>query len=59
MVFLAGRFLKVACKDCGNEATLFDRASTTVSCSICGSTLAEPSGGMADLTGCTVVEELK
>jgi len=55
---LAGRFLRVSCKDCGNEATIFDRASTTVSCSICGSTLAEPSGGMANLTGCTIVEEL-
>ncbi|MBI87880.1 MAG: 30S ribosomal protein S27e [Euryarchaeota archaeon] len=55
---MSGRFLRVSCRDCGNEATIFDRASTIVSCTICGSTLAEPSGGMADLTGCTVVEVL-
>jgi small subunit ribosomal protein S27e len=55
---LAGRFLKVSCRDCGNECTIFDRASTTISCSICGSTLAEPSSGMASLTGCTVLEVL-
>ncbi|HJM13347.1 MAG TPA: 30S ribosomal protein S27e [Candidatus Thalassarchaeaceae archaeon] len=55
---MTGRFLKVSCRDCGNESTIFDRASTTIACSICGSTLAEPSGGMANLTGCTVVEEL-
>ncbi|MBJ16782.1 MAG: 30S ribosomal protein S27e [Euryarchaeota archaeon] len=55
---MAGRFLRVSCKDCGNEATLFERAATIVACAICGSTLAEPSGGMADLTGCTVIEVL-
>jgi small subunit ribosomal protein S27e len=55
---LGGRFLKVSCRDCGNECTIFDRASTIIPCSICGSTLAEPSSGMANLTGCTVLEVL-
>ena len=55
---MAGRFLKVSCKDCGNEPTLFDRASSVIACAICGSTLAEPSGGMANLSGCTVIEVL-
>ena len=55
---MAGKFLKVSCKDCGSETTLFDRASTIVSCPICGSTLAVPGGGLANLTGCTLVEVL-
>ncbi len=55
---MSGRFLKVGCRDCGNESTIFDRASTLISCSVCGSTLAEPSGGKAKLTGCDVLEVL-
>lgn len=55
---MTGRFLKVSCRDCGNECTIFDRASTSISCAICGSTLAEPSGGKADLSGCTIIEVL-
>ena len=34
------KFVKVRCKDCENEQVLFDKASTTVSCHICGSKLA-------------------
>lgn len=43
------RFLKVQCPDCGAENIVFDRASTVVKCHICGTTLAEPSGGKAHL----------
>ena len=57
-MLVAGRFLKVGCRDCGHESTIFERASTAISCSICGSTLAEPSGGKANLSGCTVIEVL-
>ena len=49
-------FLKVSCKDCGNETIIFSRASSEISCSVCGSTLARPKGGKADLVGCRVVE---
>ena len=55
---MAGNFLKVSCKDCGSEVIIFDRPSSIVACAICGSTLAIPSGGMAKLSGCTVVEVL-
>jgi small subunit ribosomal protein S27e len=41
----ASRFIKVRCKDCENEQVLFNKASTVVSCHICGSKLAVPSGG--------------
>jgi len=41
------KFIKVRCKDCENEQVLFDKASTTVSCHICGAKLAIPNGGKA------------
>ena len=56
---MSGKFLKVSCRDCGNEAVLFDRAATLVSCSVCGSTLASPAGGKADLSGCTIRDALE
>ena len=52
-------FLKVSCRDCGNEMVIFKRASTTIACRVCGATLAQPAGGNAKLVGCTVVEALQ
>jgi len=43
------RFVRVRCKDCENEQVLFNKASTEVSCHICGSRLATPSGGKANI----------
>lgn len=43
------RFIKVRCKDCENEQVLFNKASTVVSCHICGSKLAIPNGGKANI----------
>ncbi|HEC89962.1 MAG TPA: 30S ribosomal protein S27e [Thermoplasmatales archaeon] len=45
------RFIRVRCKDCENEQIVFDRASTIVSCHICGSKLAIPRGGKAEIRG--------
>ena len=45
------KFIKVRCKDCENEQVLFDKAGTEVQCHICGSKLAEPSGGKARIKG--------
>ncbi len=45
------KFIKVRCNDCENEQVLFDKASTPVSCHICGSKLAVPSGGKAIIKG--------
>ena len=56
---MSGRFLRVNCRDCGHEASIFDRASTLVACSICGATLARPVGGKADLSGSTIEDVLK
>ncbi len=41
------RFLKVKCTDCENEQVIFGCASNSVSCLVCGRTLAEPAGGKA------------
>lgn len=51
------RFVRVKCRDCGSEQVLFDRAASVVSCLVCGATLAEPTGGKADLKA-EVLEEL-
>ncbi len=45
------KFLKVRCNDCENEQAVFDKASTTVHCHICGSKLAISSGGKAKIKG--------
>ncbi|MDA7463386.1 hypothetical protein N9M83_05765 [Candidatus Poseidonia alphae] len=52
-------FLKVSCRDCGNESTIFSRATTAIACDVCSATLTKPSGGKAELVGCTVVEALE
>ena len=45
------KFIKVRCKDCENEQVLFNKASTEVSCHICGSKLAMPTGGKSTIKG--------
>jgi small subunit ribosomal protein S27e len=55
---MPGSFHRVACPDCGNEQVVFGRASTTVSCAVCGSTLATPGGGKAEFAG-EVVETVE
>lgn len=45
------KFIKVRCTDCENEQILFNKASTIVSCHICGSKLAVPKGGKAKIKG--------
>ncbi|MBH32817.1 MAG: 30S ribosomal protein S27e [Euryarchaeota archaeon] len=52
-------FLRVNCNDCGNEAVVFSRASSVISCPVCGSTLAVPKGGKADLVGSSLTEILE
>ena len=51
------RFVKVKCVDCNNEQIIFAKASTIVSCQVCGGVLAEPSGGIAHIKG-KITEEL-
>jgi small subunit ribosomal protein S27e len=46
---MAGSFYRVKCPDCENEQTLFSRATTEITCAVCGHTLARPAGGDADI----------
>ena len=44
-------FWIVKCPDCSTEQTVFSRPATVVSCSVCGATVAMPTGGQAKLRG--------
>jgi len=57
-VTMAGNFFRVECPDCENEQVLFGKAASAVSCAVCGSTLATPTGGEADVLG-DVVETVE
>jgi small subunit ribosomal protein S27e len=46
---MAGTYVRVKCGDCENEQIVFGKAATTVSCTVCGTTLAVPTGGMAEI----------
>lgn len=46
---MAGNFIRVRCSDCENEQIVFQNASTTVNCAVCGTTLATPTGGKATI----------
>ena len=45
------RFIEVECKDCSNKQIIFLKPATKVDCLACGSTLATPTGGKADIKG--------
>ena len=53
---VTGTFLRVKCKDCGNSQIMFSRASTVVKCQVCGTVMASPTGGKAELHVETVEE---
>jgi small subunit ribosomal protein S27e len=44
-------FVRVKCLKCGNEQIVFSHAVNKVSCNVCGTVLAEPSGGKAKIKG--------
>jgi small subunit ribosomal protein S27e len=48
---MTGEFMKIKCADCGNVQVIFDRATTGVTCLICGATIAKPTGGKANMRG--------
>ena len=48
---MAGNFFRVRCPDCENEQIVFEKASSTVACAVCGTTLARPTGGKAEIEG--------
>ena len=52
------KFYKVKCSDCENEQTVFEKASTTVKCVVCGHDLSTPAGGKASCKA-EIISELK
>ncbi|MFQ6060718.1 MAG: 30S ribosomal protein S27e [Thermoplasmata archaeon] len=46
-----GKFVRVKCPDCGNPQITYDRASTQVTCLVCGATIVKPRGGKAEIRG--------
>ncbi len=48
---MPGNFFSVECGDCENEQIVYGKAASTVSCAVCGSTLATPTGGEAEIHG--------
>lgn len=50
-------FIRVRCPDCGNEQIIFDRATRTVTCNLCGAIIGESTGGKILLRG-EIVERL-
>ena len=50
----AAKFVEVKCPDCNNKQIIFVKCATTVQCQACGSTLARPTGGKAEIKGETV-----
>jgi len=44
-------FIRVKCLKCGNEQMVFSNAVNKVTCNVCGTELAEPSGGKAKIKG--------
>jgi small subunit ribosomal protein S27e len=44
-------FVRVKCLKCGNEQIVFSSAVNKVNCNVCGTELAEPSGGKAKIKG--------
>lgn len=43
------KFIKVRCTKCKNEQIIFGRSSTDVKCLVCGTSLANPTGGKAKI----------
>lgn len=43
------KFLEVVCPKCKNEQSIFNKATTKVTCLVCGNVLSEPTGGMSQI----------
>jgi len=50
-------FLQVQCPECGNKQIVYSHTTLKVKCRICGSILAENTGGKAIIQG-TIVKKL-
>lgn len=39
------KFVKIRCPKCKNEQVMFGKASSKITCLVCGKALADPTGG--------------
>lgn len=46
---IGNKFIRIKCRDCGNEQVTYTKISSVVVCHICNATLARPTGGTLDL----------
>jgi len=44
-MIMASKFLKVKCGKCKNEQVIFEKPAAAVKCNVCGTVLAESTGG--------------
>lgn len=51
VIVMVNDFIKIKCADCGNEQITFKKASTHVTCHVCGATLVNPKGGCGEVKG--------
>ncbi|MEM4295247.1 MAG: 30S ribosomal protein S27e [Candidatus Anstonellales archaeon] len=54
---MASKFIKLKCKECGNEQVSFSHATKEVLCLGCGALLLEPTGGKAHVVNGEILEE--
>lgn len=47
---IGNKFIKIKCRDCGNEQVTYTKISSVVVCNICSATLARPTGGTLELS---------
>lgn len=47
----SSKFLKIDCKECGEQQIVFSHVSTNVTCNSCGNTIAKPMGSKAKFFG--------
>lgn len=47
----SSKFLKVNCKECGEQQVVYSHASTEVACKACGNILTKPTGSKAKIEG--------
>lgn len=55
---MARNFYRAKCDECGNEQIIYSRASKNVDCLVCGTVVAKPTGGKAELNA-EIIETLE
>ena len=54
---MTSKFITLTCDECNNEQRVFNKASTEVTCLVCDTVLATPTGSTVTVTNASTVEE--